>query len=98
MAKRTTKKPQRNVHPSFTGIQRSDLLKHAEASGEVSEEDIEILTEAYERFEYCSSWESQFRDLYMQDVKFANADSDNGWQWPDDLRRDRMLNRRPALT
>jgi hypothetical protein len=98
MAKRTTKKPQRDVHPTFTGLERSDLLKRAEVSDDMPEEDIEILTEAYERFEYCSTWESKFRDLYVQDVKFANADSDNGWQWPDDLRRDRMLNRRPALT
>lgn len=100
MARRTTNTPKPNsVTPHFNKVERSDLLRDAEhGSGEQSEEDIEILTEAYERFQYCVDWESDFRDLFIQDVKFANGDSDNGWQWPDDLRRDRMLNRRPALT
>lgn len=92
----------RNIRPSFGGVERSELLRDIEqANGgrdNMSEEDELILTEAYERFEYCSNWESLFRDQYIQDVKFANADPDNGWQWPDDLRRDRMIQRRPALT
>jgi len=77
---------------------RRDILVGSDEPREMSEEDLEILTEAYERFQYCSAWEANFRDLYIQDVKFANGDADNGWQWPDDLRRDRMLARRPALT
>ena len=90
----------KKVRPDFTGVERSDLLRQMEGavSGEMPEEDKEVLLEAYERFAFCSEWEENFRDQYVQDVKFANADPDNGWQWPDDLRRDRMLNRRPALT
>lgn len=57
-----------------------------------------IIQEAKERFHRCQEWESDFRRYYIQDVKFANADSDNGWQWPDDLRKDREKNKRPALT
>jgi hypothetical protein len=60
--------------------------------------DEKIVEEAKERFQRCVDWEGSFRDLYNIDRKFANADSDNGWQWPDDLRRDREINRRPALT
>lgn len=43
-------------------------------------------------------WESGFRNLYNIDTKFRLGDSDNGWQWPDDLRRDREVNKRPSLT
>ena len=95
--RRVTKKAE--VRPTFSRVERSRLLRESEGSTkEMSEEDMEILVEAYEFFDYALSWEERFRDLYIQDVKFANADSDNGWQWPDDMRRDRMLNRRPALT
>ncbi len=96
--RRVTRKPAPPVHPTFTGVERSELLRDAEHAGDMSDEDLELLEEAYERFQYASEWEANFRDLFVQDVKFANADSDNGWQWPDDLRRDRMINRRPALT
>lgn len=61
-------------------------------------EDEKIIQEAKDRFTRCQDWESGFRNLYVIDVKFANADSDNGWQWPDDLRRDREVNKRPSLT
>lgn len=93
-------KPQEKVTAHINGVERSRLLRNTEVGtdGDTSEEDVLILTEAYERFQYWLDWESDFRDLFVQDVKFANADSDNGWQWPDDLRRDRMLNRRPSLT
>ena len=60
--------------------------------------DEKIIQEAKERFTRCQDWESNFRNLYIVDVKFANGDSDNGWQWPDDLRRDREVNKRPSLT
>lgn len=61
-------------------------------------EDEKIVQEAKDRFKRVQDWESDFRNLYLMDVKFANADSDNGWQWPDDLRKDREKNKRPALT
>lgn len=61
-------------------------------------EDKKVLLEAKENFARWENWESDFRPRYVQDVKFANADSDNGWQWPNDLRADREANKRPALT
>jgi hypothetical protein len=60
--------------------------------------DAAILDEARSRFKRASDWESEFRKLYVEDVKFANADTDNGWQWPDHVKRDRDLNNRPSLT
>lgn len=61
-------------------------------------EDSKIIAEAKERFTRCQDWESGFRNLYIIDTKFRLGDSDNGWQWPDDLRRDREVNKRPSLT
>ena len=60
--------------------------------------DDQIVQEAKDRFKRCQDWEEDSRRLYLTDVKFANADSDNGWQWPDDLRKDREKNKRPCLT
>lgn len=61
-------------------------------------EDDKIVQEAKDEFKLDQEWEAEFRNLYLADVKFANGDSDNGWQWPDDLRKDREKNKRPALT
>ena len=61
-------------------------------------EDEKIIVEAKDRFTRCVNWESGFRNLYVIDTKFRLGDSDNGWQWPDDLRRDREVNKRPSLT
>lgn len=57
-----------------------------------------VFEEARDRLDEWRDWEGDFTNLYVQDSKFANADSDNGWQWPNDLRRDREANKRPALT
>lgn len=72
---------------------RTDDTDHEDMSA-----DERIVQEAKDRFKRCQDWESDFRRLYLMDVKFANADSDNGWAWPDDLRKDREKNKRPALT
>lgn len=57
-----------------------------------------LLEEARERFRECSEWESNYRKKYVEDLKFATADSYNGYQWPDDIRHTRDLNDRPCLT
>jgi len=67
------------------------------SSLELSEDD-RIVQEAQQRFNRCVDWESQFQTLYKADVKFANADADNGWQWPHDLKKEREKNKRPSLT
>ena len=59
---------------------------------------LDILEEARERFRACSEWEATFRRKFMEDLKFAEADSYNGYQWPDSIRRTRDLQDKPALT
>ena len=58
----------------------------------------EIIREARERFKRCQDWESSCRVLFDDDYKFANADADNGYQWPNDIRKSRAIDNRPALT
>lgn len=57
-----------------------------------------VILEAQDRFEKCAGWYANQRMLYREDVKFANADSDNGWQWPNDIRKNRDLDEKPCLT
>src|SRR6516162_5892748 len=46
----------------------------------------------------CQDWESNARKLWLDDIKFANADSDNGYQWPNAIRRNRDVEEKPCLT
>lgn len=57
-----------------------------------------IVTEAMERFRRCVKWESDSRKLFLEDLRFAEADSDNGFQWPNNIRRSREADERPCLT
>lgn len=58
----------------------------------------EVVLEAQKRLAACLAWEGDARILWLQDVKFANGDSDNGYQWPMDIRQDRDLLDKPCLT
>lgn len=60
--------------------------------------DDRILAEAQRRFNQCETWESKARKHFLEDIKFANADADNGYQWPNDIRRNRDIDERPCLT
>jgi hypothetical protein len=57
-----------------------------------------IVNEAKERFERCEEAESEFRQRFVADMRFANGDSDNNWQWPDTIRNSREGDDRPCLT
>lgn len=57
-----------------------------------------IVAEAKRRFTKCMEWESQARKLFWDDVKFANGDSDNQYQWPGSIYRNRDIEDRPCLT
>ena len=57
-----------------------------------------IMKEAKARFKRCQEWESDSRVLFTSDRKFANADSDNGWQWDDVDYNGRRDTHRPCLT
>lgn len=76
----------------------SRVPRLVEIADEPDVEDKKILQEAKDNFKRWQEYESDFRNRYVADVKFSNADSDNGWQWPNDLRADREANKRPALT
>ena len=75
----------------------SDVLTQKEEEA-LKGRDQAIIDEAKYRFKRAQDWESDFLKLYHDDVKFANGDSDNGWQWPDNIKRDRDVNNRPCLT
>src|SRR5258706_6798641 len=62
-----------------------------------SEDDL-ILEEAKERFKRWQEWESDFLKLYIDDMKFAWGDSDNKWQWPNDMQGQSQTNNSPQLT
>lgn len=57
-----------------------------------------ILSEAKKRFKRSQDYEKQARIRMVADVKFANGDSDNNWQWDETLRSDRELDSAPCLT
>lgn len=57
-----------------------------------------IVKEAKDRFKRCEDAESSFRKLFVEDMKFANGDPDNNWQWPDQIRQSRDGDQRPCLT
>lgn len=47
--------------------------------------DEKIVAEAKKRWRQCDEWEGEFRVLFIDDLKFANGDSYNNWQWPDNI-------------
>lgn len=57
-----------------------------------------VVEEARKRFDRCAEWESSFRSKFLDDIRFANGDSDNGYQWPNSIRRSRDVDQRPCLT
>lgn len=64
----------------------------------MSQEDDKIIRAAQERFKRCEDFEASFRTLFVEDLRFCNADSDNKYQWPSALSRSRELDSRPCLT
>lgn len=57
-----------------------------------------ILREAKSRFKRAEEWEAKARILWLSDVKFCEGDSDNLWQWPEEVRQPREEDTRPMLT
>lgn len=57
-----------------------------------------VVREARKRFERCAEWESNARNRFLDDVKFANGDADNGYQWPNAIRQARDGAKKPCLT
>ena len=57
-----------------------------------------VVAEAKRRFDQCSEYEGTARERFINDIKFANGDPDNGYQWPNAVRRTRDIDQRPCLT
>src|ERR1700685_758171 len=74
------------------------LKKRTSYTGLTEEEENEILLEAKKRFKQCEDWEAQARRFFDYDYKFANADSNNMFQWDNWVVGDRLDNNRPCLT
>lgn len=64
----------------------------------MADKDLDMITEAKARFERCKDFEGDYRKLFTEDLKFVNADSDNGYQWPDAMRNRRQEDAKPCLT
>lgn len=60
--------------------------------------DEKLLEEIRTRFKRCEDYESEARNLWKTDLRFANGDPDNGWQWEESMRKSRELDKRPCLT
>ena len=63
-----------------------------------SDADDEVLEDARAKFKRCQDWESEARIRMADDLKFAEGDSINGYQWESELAADRQLQRKPCLT
>jgi hypothetical protein len=58
----------------------------------------DIVAEAKKRFALARDFYAKERQLAVEDTKFAMGDSDNGWQWPDDIKRGRESDKKVCLT
>lgn len=62
------------------------------------DEKSKVLKEARSRFTRCVNWESTARARYIDDFKFCEGDSDNLYQWPEDVRSRMTADKRAMLT
>ncbi len=60
--------------------------------------DQDIVDEAYARFKKCEELEYENKQLWIDDLKFANGDSDNGYQWDDSMATQRNIDGKPTIT
>jgi hypothetical protein len=40
-----------------------------------------LITRAQKQFKSYMDWEGDFRQSFAEDIRFANGDADNQWQW-----------------
>lgn len=58
----------------------------------------DIVGEAKDRFQKAQDAYGANRVLAIADTQFVLGDSDNGYQWPEDIRRVRQMEKKPCLT
>lgn len=72
---------------------KTDLVK------EDGKEPKTIVELAHARYEKAKEYYDNPRILAIEDTRFVMGDSDNGWQWPVEIYRDRAnVNKKPCLT
>lgn len=81
---------------SVATAQEGELQEAAEAG--VGTTGDPVVDEAKRFHQRCSEWESNFRHRFIEDLKFSYGDSDNGYQWPNAIRRSRDVEAKPCLT
>ena len=57
-----------------------------------------VIKRAKKRFNRTANWESIARSRSLDDLRFAEGDSYNGYQWPNDIRSGRDIKQKPSLT
>src|SRR5690348_12522333 len=57
-----------------------------------------VVNEAITRFRRCAERERHARTNMLEDLRFAEGDSDNLYQWPNSIRRNRDMDSRPCIT
>ena len=86
---------------SALGTSSQELSRDPAKDDEGATPDETIVNEAKRRFGRCSAYETETRTLFIEDIKFDAADSDNMYQW-DQLTQDARgfgtENERPCLT
>jgi hypothetical protein len=60
--------------------------------------DDDIISEARKRFDRVNEYESIARQRYIADLLFEQGDSENNYQWPNEIKNARDGQRRPCLT
>lgn len=60
--------------------------------------DERIIAEAKARFKRCEEWERSARNNYRADMRFANGDSVNMYQWDSQIHNERSAANKPCLT
>lgn len=58
----------------------------------------DIVEEAKKRFQRAEDYYGPARVLAIDDTRFAMGDSDNGWQWPAQIKQGRVTDQRVCLT
>ena len=53
--------------------------------GKTDDGDRGIIIEALDRWKACKEWQGTEDERSREDIKFANGDPRNRWQWPDDV-------------
>jgi hypothetical protein len=61
-------------------------------------DDEKLVEECHREFKACEDRESFTRPLWKADLRFANGDPDNGYQWDEGLLKQREVEKRPCLT